>query len=147
MALAPWFLKGTRRPVRELALDSQGASAVEFALVAPVLLVLLLGIIYSAFYLSVAHSLAQLSADAARYAMVGLTQDERRTLAGHWVGNAGHGYVLVHGDRVQLRTVEEGGFLQVAVAYEMEFLAAPPLIGAVVPFPARLERATTVLLP
>lgn len=127
--------------------DRRGANAVEFALLAPVLFLLFLGITYSAFYLGVSHSLAQIAADAARYAMVGISQEERGRLAGEWVHDSASAYSLLNPDLVSFRTREVGSALEVAVEYEMTFVPQPPLLGHVVEFPARLSRTTAVLVP
>lgn len=61
--------------------DRRGSSAVEFALVSPVLLLLLCGIVAFGIYLGAANSLRQLAAEAARASVAGVTDDERATLA------------------------------------------------------------------
>lgn len=122
----------------------RGANAVEFALVAPILFLLLLGIAYVSVYLSVGHSLAQLAADASRYAMVGLTADERQTLAQQWVNENRYG--LVNPDRLQMAADENDGALRVSLAYDMTYLPAPPIVSAVIDLPDRMERSATVLV-
>ena len=54
-----------------------GAAAVEFALVAPVFLLVLLTLVAYAIYLSASHSLQQLAADIARTAVSATSQAER----------------------------------------------------------------------
>jgi Flp pilus assembly protein TadG len=58
-----------------------GNAAVEFAMVCPVFLVMLLGIMSYGGYFWMAHSLQELANDSARAALAGLTSDERQTLA------------------------------------------------------------------
>ncbi|MBE7247448.1 MAG: pilus assembly protein [Actinomycetospora chiangmaiensis] len=58
-----------------------GSSAVEFALVAPMLLLLLAGITMFGICLGAAHNLRQMAAEAARASVAGVTDSERATLA------------------------------------------------------------------
>lgn len=66
---------------RRLARDQTGASAIEFAIVAPVLMLFLLGMVAFGLYIGAAHSVAQLAADAARASIAGLTDAERIAIA------------------------------------------------------------------
>ncbi|HVV79134.1 MAG TPA: TadE/TadG family type IV pilus assembly protein [Pseudolabrys sp.] len=61
--------------------DCGAASAVEFAFIAPVFLVLLFGLIAFGSYLGVVHGVQQLTAEAARASIAGLSDDERFALA------------------------------------------------------------------
>jgi len=58
-----------------------GSSAVEFALVAPILLMLFAGITAFGICLGAAHNLRQIAAEAARASIAGVTDRERETLA------------------------------------------------------------------
>lgn len=64
-----------------LARSDRGASAVEFALVAPLFLLILLGILAYGGYFWRAHALQQVANDAARAAIAGLTAPERASIA------------------------------------------------------------------
>ncbi|MFZ5617034.1 MAG: TadE family protein, partial [Pseudomonadota bacterium] len=57
--------------------NRSGASAVEFAIVAPVLLAMLLGMLAYGIYLSADHSVRQLAADVARETIAGIDDEER----------------------------------------------------------------------
>jgi Flp pilus assembly protein TadG len=67
--------------LRRRAADRAGNAAIEFAIVAPILMVFLMGIVCYGGYFWMAHSLQQLSNDAARAAVAGLTSSERLSLA------------------------------------------------------------------
>lgn len=58
-----------------------GASAVEFAIIAPVFIVGLLSMVGYAIYLSASASVQQMTEEAARAAVAGLSPQERQTLA------------------------------------------------------------------
>lgn len=60
---------------------ARGVAMVEFALVAPLMLLILFGIIAYGGYFWRAHALQQLANDAARGAIAGLTPTERASLA------------------------------------------------------------------
>jgi Flp pilus assembly protein TadG len=70
-----------RRDLRAAWLCRQGGSAVEFALVAPVLLFLFAGITAFGICLGAANNLRQIAAEAARASVAGVTDTERATLA------------------------------------------------------------------
>tara|TARA_Y100001947_G_C10229235_1_gene256792 strand:- start:6 stop:443 length:438 start_codon:yes stop_codon:yes gene_type:complete len=74
---------------------SGGSSAVEFAIVAPVLLFLLFGIIAYGVFFGAVHSVQQLAANSARAAVGGLDLVERQSLV----------------DQHVAATVSEGGLL------------------------------------
>ena len=69
------------RKSRRILDDDSGATAVEFALVLPLLVVLLCGIMAYGGYFWMAHSVQQMANDSARAAVAGLDATERQTLA------------------------------------------------------------------
>lgn len=64
-----------------LASERSGAAAVEFALVVPLLVILLLGIVGFGSFLGFAHGLQMAASEAARAAIAGLDPAERVALA------------------------------------------------------------------
>lgn len=66
---------------RKSVLEDGGSAAIEMALVAPVLMAMLLGIVSYGGYFLLAHNIQELASDAARAALPGLTADERQKLA------------------------------------------------------------------
>lgn len=77
-------------PRHILRRDERGASAIEFAIVAPLFLAMVLGLLVYGLYLSSAHSVAQLAADAARASVAGISDAERTQLATSYIdANAG----------------------------------------------------------
>lgn len=65
-----------------------GAAAVEFALIAPLFFLLLLTLVAFAIYLTAANSLQQLTANAARTAIAGISSDERSQLVQNFINNS-----------------------------------------------------------
>jgi Flp pilus assembly protein TadG len=70
-----WFARAAR------VTERSGAAAVEFALVAPMLVALLLGIVAFGSFLGFAHGLQTIASEAARAAVAGLDTAERVALA------------------------------------------------------------------
>src|SRR5690606_19342562 len=75
--------------------DTSGTSAVEFAILTPVFLLLLTGMLAYGIYFGAAHSLQQLAADAARIAIAGLDEDERDSLVDAFLDANADSYVLI----------------------------------------------------
>lgn len=71
--------------VGRLLANKRGTAAVEFAIVAPVFLLFVLSLIAYGIYLSAAHALQQMTADAARTAVAGLSDAERVQLVNNYI--------------------------------------------------------------
>ncbi|WP_458757999.1 TadE/TadG family type IV pilus assembly protein [Afipia sp. TerB] len=72
-----------------------GASAVEFALIVPVFLAIVFGIVMFGSYLAVVHGVQQLAAEAARSSVAGLSESERSALANNYVTANAASYILI----------------------------------------------------
>ena len=83
----------TRRP--PFVKNISGTSAVEFALLAPLFFLLLLGMVAYGIYFGASHSVQQIAADAARTAIAGLDQAERQQLATTFITRHAGGYPFV----------------------------------------------------
>lgn len=80
----------------------KAASAVEFAIIFPLFLAVLFGIISFGAYLAVVHGVQQLAAEATRAAVAGLSDSERVTLALDNInGNVGS-YPMISSKRLTL---------------------------------------------
>ena len=101
--------------------DERGSSAVEFALLSPLYLLLLLGILAYGIYFGASHSLQQIAADAARVAVAGVSTAERETLARDYVARNAGGYTLVDGDRLQVAvgdSIDDTAQFEVSLTYD-----------------------------
>jgi Flp pilus assembly protein TadG len=78
-------MRGASKHLSRFAGGKTAASAVEFALVMPLFMVLVFGIVVYGSYLAVVHGLQQLAAEAARAAVAGLSDTERSSLAQGYV--------------------------------------------------------------
>ena len=82
--------------------DERATSAVEFAIVAPVFLMLVLGIVAYGTFLGMAHSIQQITAEAARASIAGVNDDERAALARSSVANNIGSYPLIQANHVTI---------------------------------------------
>lgn len=92
-------------PLRNVLETNSGSTAVEFALLCPLYLFLILGMTAYGIYFGAAHSVQQLSADAARIAVAGVNRPERQQLATDFIKLHGGGYMFIIPDRL---TIEVG---------------------------------------
>lgn len=75
--------------LRSFRRSRDAASAVEFAIVVPLFVMLVFGIVVYGSWLGMMHSVQQLAAEAARTSIGGLTEAERASLARAYItGNA-----------------------------------------------------------
>ncbi len=75
--------------------DRRGTAAVEFAILAPVFLLIMLGMIAYGIYFGASHSLEQIAADAARTAVAGASDAERQALVAQFIAKSAGGYPLI----------------------------------------------------
>ncbi len=140
---APWLNLGRRAPRR---LDRSGAAAVEFAIVGPMLILVLMGVFTYGGYFFTAHTIQQLTNDAARAAIAGLDDDERRTLAQQSLRASIAAQGALRGDLADVTVTRSGQMLTVAVTYD----AGDDLYWAfqsLVPAPAsRISRRASIQL-
>lgn len=124
-----------------------GASAIEFAIVLPVFLLIVLGILVYGIYLGSAHSVGQLTADAARASVAGLSDNERIQIATQYVAANASAYPLVDARKI---TVVAGAKpaspsqFEVTVRFDASDL---PIwsVEALVPMPSRTIERTSVI--
>ena len=101
--------------------DERGTSAVEFALLSPLFLLVLFGMIAYGIYFGASHSLQQIAADAARTAIAGLDQKERQLLVSNFVDRNAKGYPFI--DPLKLTVVAadnaaDGSEFMVSLRYD-----------------------------
>ncbi len=81
--------------LRKFVAGRDGAIAVEFALIAPVFLMIVFGILIYGSYLAIIHGVQQLAAEAARSSVAGLNEAERSSLANAYVAGNVNAYPLI----------------------------------------------------
>ncbi|WP_020177547.1 TadE/TadG family type IV pilus assembly protein [Methylopila sp. M107] len=144
---APVFAAKTGRVSPRFASDARGATAVEFALLAPVLVMVLVGVLTYGLYFGAANSIQQLAADAARASIAGLNDEERATIARDHVAHEASTYVLIDPARATVSaapSAADPNLFQVAVSYDASRMAIWAFSG-VIPLPAKtITRAAVI---
>jgi len=110
------IVHGRRR--RRLQHDTTGATIVEFALTAPLFLMILLGLFAYGGYYWRAHSLQQVANDAARAAIAGLTPPERAAIAQSVVASETVSLAGIARSRPSVAVSESGESVRVDVSYD-----------------------------
>lgn len=105
-----------KNKVNSLRREEDGAVAVEFVLLAPMLFSLLFGIVCIGYAIGVNHSLHQLATSAARASLEGLNYDERKSEADAYLTSAGQHYPLLDMDALEwTTTVSQSGTPNITV--------------------------------
>ncbi|MGQ2929842.1 MAG: TadE/TadG family type IV pilus assembly protein [Sphingopyxis sp.] len=123
-----------------LARDRRGTAMIETALLLPLFLMLLLGILIYGQYFLLAHSVQQAANDGARAAITGLDAADRRAVAIRAIDRSMHG---VGGYRSELRSVlvsENAQAVTVDLAYHVP--EGNLLRSTLVPTPGDIIRAS-----
>ncbi len=118
-----------RRLLRRTWSDTEGASALEFAIVAPVFFMLVFGILVYGYYFASISMLNHIAYEAARATVTGLSDDERNTLAHARADELISGLGgFIDADAVEVDAANDGeGIYAVTVHYRFDALG---LIGA-----------------
>ena len=131
------ILEGRREPARE------GAAAVEFALVGPILILLLIGIVVYGGWFLTAQTVQAVASEGARAAIGGLDAVEREALVRSEVTGAVRG-VALNPDRTTILVTEQAGRLRVVVAYDSSDTPLM-LMGGMLPRPPAVIRRVAVI--
>lgn len=89
--------------------SNDGAAAVEFALLAPLFVMLLMSFIAAGIYLSTAYSIQQIAADAARTAVAGMSAQERSQLATGFVDSTALRYPFITKRHLVISAADDPG--------------------------------------
>lgn len=132
---------------QRFAKDQSGTSAVEFAIVAPIFIFLILGMIAYGIYFGAAHSVQQIAADAARTAIAGLDEAERQSLAQHFIEANADGYTFIEADKLAVQVADnphDANQFVVEVRYDADNLPIWRLLSDL-PLPGkRIERSSKI---
>jgi Flp pilus assembly protein TadG len=115
----------------------RGVTAVEFALIVPVFLTLVFGIVVFGSYLAMVHGVQQLAAEAARSSIAGMTDSERGSLATNYVTANASTYPLLVANHLTVNAAVSAADANVFVVtvnydasgmfiYTLPFVPAPP---------------------
>lgn len=131
---------------KHYARRDDGASAVEFAIISPLFILVLVGILAYGLYFGAAHSVQQLAADAARASVGGLSPAERQAIALAQVDAGAESYPLLRRDMLTV-TADPGAdpnLFEVHVIYDATHLGIWGLSG-LIPLPSPvIERSAAI---
>ncbi len=125
----------------------KGSAAVEFAILSPIYLMFLFGIIAYGIYLGAAHSVQQLASEAARLSVAGLHETERRDMALSFIASHSQGYGLVDPEKLQITVVDspsDNSRFVVDLRYDARHLPIWNLFDGVVLPSTTIARRSTV---
>lgn len=139
------FLSRNRSDRRRLLRDERGAALVEMAMVLPVLMLLIMGIIVYGQWLACANALQQSANEGARASLSGLSQEERALTARQTVADSLSHYDSIDQRKVAIGIQDDGTTLNVTVNYDMSDQSVMKL--PFVPIPDKvLSRSAAVRL-
>ncbi len=119
--------------IKRLAGSRRGAAIVEMALAAPILLMLMLGIISYGSWIAMAHSVQQSAKEAARASLSGLSPTEREQVARATADSALRRGSKIDLSKVSVSVQDDGATLVVGVSYDP---SNEPMLGlSLVPLP------------
>lgn len=127
--------------------DETGVSAIEFAIVFPVFLIAIVGLLVYAIYFGTVHSVQQLAAEAARASVAGLTEQERSNLAQQHVQRAAASYPLIVPQQLTMQSgnvPNDPNLFQLNLTYDASDLVIFTLRGLVPMPPTEIRRQAVV---
>ena len=125
--------------------DTTAAAAVEFAIIAPLLIMVAAGILVWGGWFWMAHSVQQLANDGARAAIAGLNAEERRALATASIHDNAGEMLGGRADRLSINVTENTDRLRVEVVYDASDVV-PDLSRVVATPDPRIARSANVRL-
>ena len=132
-----------QRFLRNARTDESGASALEFAIVAPVFFILIFGIIVYGYYFATLSFVNHIAYEAARASVSGLDDDERVALAearaNELIDSLG-GFLGSGSVQVDASPAGEGLF-SVTVHHHLDFLQSLG-VASILPIPSADQNAT-----
>lgn len=136
-----------RAPLARKFSDASGVSAIEFAIVFPVFVLVVLGLLVYAVYFGTVHSVQQLAAEAARASVAGLSAEERAKLADEHVRRAAASYPLIAPQSLSVHagtSPNDPNLFLVDLSYDASDLVIFVLRGIVPMPPTQIRRQAVV---
>lgn len=87
--------------------DTDGAAALEFAIIAPLFFLTIFTMIGYGIYLSATHAVQQIAADAARTAVAGLSSTERKSLAQSFIQSSTLDYPFINKTKLTVDVADD----------------------------------------
>jgi Flp pilus assembly protein TadG len=135
-------------PLRRLRDTESGMAAVEFALVAPVLFMMIFAVVVYSLYFSAFLGVRQAAAEGARAAMAGMSFSERSSLAKARATTVLSGYGALIGVPVTADNTtaerQDAGLLKITVSYDISGSSIMKY-GSLLPMPASLIKSEVIV--
>jgi Flp pilus assembly protein TadG len=128
--------------------NTGGAAALEFAIVAPLFFMTIFTMIGYGIYLSAAHAVQQIAADAARTAVAGLSETERKSLAQSFIQSSTLNYPFINRAKLTVNVADDVQNLNqftVTIVYDSSELPIWKLFSFALP-DEEIKRYATVRL-
>lgn len=124
--------------------DERGSAAVEFALVGPLLILLLIGMVVYGGWFWLAQSVQSLASEAARASIAGLDAAERTRLAQSYVQGHADDLAGLNPARARLTIQSDAESIQVRILYDAHDHPVMSLAGLIPSPPSTIERTAVV---
>ncbi|RZJ37398.1 MAG: pilus assembly protein [Brevundimonas sp.] len=124
--------------------DERGSAAVEFALVGPLLILLLIGMVVYGGWFWLAQSVQSLASEAARASIAGLDVAERDRLAKAYVQGHADELAGLNPARARLTVVSDADSIQVRIDYDAHDHPVMSLAGLIPSPPGTIARTAVV---
>jgi len=127
--------------------NCSGIAAIEFAILAPVFVLVLLGIAAYGIYFSAISSLQELTADAARASVAGVSATERQTIATNYVAQSSPQYKLLQGHPITVTAAPyPGDATRYSVTLRTDISNLPlQMSSGIIPMPSAVIQRTAVV--
>jgi Flp pilus assembly protein TadG len=105
--------------------DSSGTVAVEFAILCPFYLLLVMGMTAYGIYFGASHSVQQISSDIARVAIAGIDEQERQSLVRRFLASHAGGYLFIDPEKLTVQAADSNTGdtqFEVTVSYQADEL-------------------------
>ena len=123
-----------------------GSAAVEFALVGPLLILLLIGMLVYGGWFWLAQCVQSLASESARAAIAGLDDNERRVLAAAYIDEHGAAVYGFDPSQLDVEIASTPDVIRVRVAFDASDHPVMMLAPIVPSPPERIERSAVVRL-
>ncbi len=133
--------------IKRLARDRRGLAALEFALVTPLMLFMVLAMICFGTYLTFIHELQELSSSAARSSVAGLNEAERNSMAQQFIANAVARSAILNPNDLTVQTATSGTpptDYSVTVNYSLKDTPIPMLAQLISVPVGNISRTSTI---
>ncbi|URK87638.1 pilus assembly protein [Rhizobium sp. RCAM05350] len=128
--------------------NKEGAAALEFAIIAPLFFLTIFTMIGYSIYLSASHAIQQIAADAARTAVAGLSETERKSLANSFIQSSTLDYAFINKTKLTVDVEDDVSNLNqftVTIVYDSSELPIWKLFSFALP-DEEIKRYATIRL-